>query len=1123
MLDSALSGPNGTVSEELNDGRLDRSLGADIIIANAPDPVFVSDLQGKILQANAAVFSLLGFRPDELIEQSLLRFISPEETREFTAALREVVEKGVTRNVVMNPRTASGQVIPASLNASALRNSQGNVIGAIGILRDMRELDKARAYAESLIKNAPDPVFVSDLEGKILQANDAVSQLLGFRQDEVVEQSLSRFISPQETREFTAALREVVEKGVTRNVLLNPRSATGQVIPASLNASALRDSQGNVIGAIGILRDMRELGRARAYAESLIKNAPDPVFVSDLQGKIMLANDAVSKLLGFRTDEVVEQSLSRFISPSETREFTAALREVVEKGVTRDAKLSPRSASGELIPTTMNASALRDTDGQVIGAIGILRDMRELDKARAYAESLIKNAPDPVFVSDLEGKILQANDAVFSLLGFRPDELIEQSLLRFISPEETREFTAALREVVEKGVTRNARLNPRSASGEIIPTSLNAAALRDSQGNVIGAIGVLRDMRELDKARAYAESLIKYAPDPVFVSDLEGKILQANDAVSQLLGFRQDEVVEQSLSRFISPQETREFTAALREVVEKGVTRNARLNPRSASGEVIATTLNASALRDPNGRAIGAVGILRDMRELDKAKEAAEIANRAKSQFLANMSHELRTPLNAVILYTELLQEEATDQGIENFLPDLGKIHGAAKHLLTLINDVLDLAKIESGKTDLIPETFDIVGVVQDVVTTIQPLAQKNANVLKVRCPPDLGTMYADLTKVRQSLFNLLSNACKFTEQGTICLDVSRAITEGRDWVTVEVTDSGIGINAEQMARLFEPFSQADPSTTRKFGGTGLGLAITRRFCQMMGGDIDVSSKMDQGSVFRIRLPIELAPSGESGSVAANPETQRRRGDTVLVIDDDPAAREILKRFLVEKGFRVETASDGEEGMQLAKKVRPLVITLDVVMPRKDGWAVLAALKADPELADIPVIMVTVVDEQNVAYTLGASDYLTKPINWNRFGSVIQKYTRSLNTRQVLIIEDDAATRQMLRGMLEKEGWAVDESSGGRAALEQIAAHRPSLILLDLMMPGMNGFEFIEELQQGTEKNIPIVVLTAKDLSTEERQQLSGYVNVVLQKGTCSRDQLMNEMNALRVGVNDPS
>ena len=234
-------------------------------------------------------------------------------------------------------------------------------------------------------------------------------------------------------------------------------------------------------------------------ADIIIKNAPDPVFVSDLEGKILTANDAVYELLGFRTDEVLEQSLSRFISPEETREFTAALREVIERGATRNARLNPRSSSGEIIPTTLNASALRDTDGKVIGAIGILRDMRELDKARAYADSLIKNAPDPVFVSDLEAKILQANDAVYELLGFRPDEVLEQSLSRFISPEETREFLAALREVIERGATRNARLNPRSASGEIIPTTLNASALRDADGKVIGAIGILRDMRAYEK------------------------------------------------------------------------------------------------------------------------------------------------------------------------------------------------------------------------------------------------------------------------------------------------------------------------------------------------------------------------------------------------------------------------------------------------------------------------------------------------------------------------------------------------------------------------------------------------------------------------------------------------
>src|SRR5438552_3866349 len=442
-----------------------------------------------------------------------------------------------------------------------------------------------------------------------------------------------------------------------------------------------------------------------------------------------------------------------------------------------------------------------DKAGTSVGVPETMTDA-ERDGIRSHAQLdaniIIRNAPDPVFVADLEGKILQANDAVYELLGFRPDELIEQSLSRFISPQETKEFVVALREVVERGVTRDARLNPRSATGEVIPTTLNASALRDVEGRAIGAIGILRDMRELDKARGYAESLIKNAPDPVFVSDLQGKIRLANDAVSTLLGFRPDQVLEQSLLQFISPEETREFTAALREVVEKGVTRNVRLYPRSASGEIISTALNASALRDPYGSVIGAIGILRDMRELDKAKETAEIANRAKSQFLANMSHELRTPLNAILLYSELLQEEAADLGVGKFIPDLEKICNAGKHLLSLINDVLDLAKIESGKMELLLETFDVPDMIRDVVSTIQPLAQKNSNRLEVHCPDDLGSIRADLTKVRQSLFNLLSNACKFTEDGSIRLEVAREERDG-SWITFRVSDTGIGVTPEHL------------------------------------------------------------------------------------------------------------------------------------------------------------------------------------------------------------------------------------------------------------------------------------------------------------------------------------
>jgi signal transduction histidine kinase len=335
--------------------------------------------------------------------------------------------------------------------------------------------------------------------------------------------------------------------------------------------------------------------------------------------------------------------------------------------------------------------------------------------------------------------------------------------------------------------------------------------------------------------------------------------------------------------------------------------------------------LNASALRDADGQVIGAIGILRDMRELDKAREAAEIANRAKSQFLANMSHELHTPLNAIILYTELLRDEATDRGLEDFLPDLKKIYGAAKHLLALINDVLDLSKIESGKLELLLETFDVPAMIRDVVSTIEPLAQKNADHLEVQCSTDVGSMRADLTKVRQSLFNLLSNACKFTESGTVRLEVNRMEQEG-DWFTFRVADTGIGMTPDHLGKLFQPFTQVDPSATRRFGGTGLGLAITRHFCEAMGGDIKVESKPGVGSTFTIRLPATVGEGKAEPRPTFSVEPVSPRDGYVLVIDDNASARDALQEILNHKGFRVRAAATGEEGLRLAREFRPVVI-----------------------------------------------------------------------------------------------------------------------------------------------------------------------------------------------------
>ncbi len=500
---------------------------------------------------------------------------------------------------------------------------------------------------------------------------------------------------------------------------------------------------------------------------------------------------------------------------------------------------------------------------------------------------------------------------------------------------------------------------------------------------------------------------------------------------------------------------------------------------------------------------------------LEASKEAAEAANRTKSMFLANMSHELRTPLNAVIGYSEMLQEEAEERGVGAFIPDLQSIHTAGKHLLGLINDVLDLSKIEAGKMDLYIEDFDIKEMLQDVTATIKPLIAQRGNTFEL-IGGELGVMHADLTKVRQTLFNILSNASKFTDHGQIRLEAKVDEPDAEPWLSIHISDTGIGMTTDQVSRLFEPFTQADASTTRKFGGTGLGLAISRRFCRLMGGDVSVVSAKGSGSTFTVSLPMSVKRADRETSLPAARRESRhdpRVGESVLVIDDDPDTRDLMERYLEKEGFAVRTAATGEEGLQLARDLRPLAITLDVMMPSTDGWAVLTELKADPNLREIPVIMLTMVSDRGLGYRLGASEFLTKPLDRKRLSLVLRKYRSGAVPHTVLLIEDDEPTRRMTRQLLEKDSWTVKEAENGEAALDRVAELTPDVILLDLMMPEMDGFQFVEALREHPEwRSIPIIVLTAKDITEEDRSRLNGCVEKIVRKGSYDRQNLLSDV-----------
>jgi signal transduction histidine kinase/CheY-like chemotaxis protein len=515
-------------------------------------------------------------------------------------------------------------------------------------------------------------------------------------------------------------------------------------------------------------------------------------------------------------------------------------------------------------------------------------------------------------------------------------------------------------------------------------------------------------------------------------------------------------------------------------------------------------------------------------RELAAARDHALQASRAKSDFLANMSHELRTPLNAIIGYGEMLEEEARENEHEDYLPDLDRVVTSGKYLLTLINGVLDLSKIEAGKMEAYIESFDLEEFTQGVEGTIVPLIRQNSNTLEVTRGDGLGSMESDKAKVRQVLFNLLSNASKFTREGLISLDVTRVSGDDGDEIRFRVGDTGIGMTAEQLARVFDAFSQAEETTAREYGGTGLGLAISKQFCEMLGGSIVGKSAPGTGSVFEVTLPAHPPSDGSIsegalslGELSAADRTGRSADTsdpaqtTVLVVDDDPAARDLLTRFLRREGFDVIAAATGEQAMRLARERLPSAITLDVMMPGMDGWEVLRSLKADATLAAIPVVLLTITDDKSLGYALGAAEYLTKPVDYGQLAAALGRLHTS-DSSVALVVDDDAAARDMASRALVRSGWQVREAINGREALASLEENVPSLILLDLMMPEMDGFEFVAALHDNPGwRSIPIIVVTAMDISASDRTRLDGGVQHIFQKGAYDLSDLIEEIRRI--------
>ena len=613
-----------------------------------------------------------------------------------------------------------------------------------------------------------------------------------------------------------------------------------------------------------------------------------------------------------------------------------------------------------------------------------------------------------------------------------------------------------------------------------------------------------KNLNDLREAQSRLIDAIETISEGFSLYDAEDKLVLCNSRYRELFAAHADVIVPGT-----------SFETIIRTAVERGQIKDAEgrrdawIKERLARHHAVSEThvqhrsdgrwIQVNERKTASG---GVVSIFADITklkqheaELAAARDAADEANRTKSIFLANMSHELRTPLNAIIGYSEILQEDAVDKGDKDSVDDLQKIESAGRHLLGLINNILDLSKIEAGRMDVFIEAIDIQALLEEVLTIVKPLADKSENVIKLNCPADVGSFRSDQTKVKQCLLNLLSNANKFTSQGTLTLTVTR---ESGSRVCFGVSDTGIGMTKEQLDRLFQPFSQSEASTAKRFGGTGLGLAITKHFCTLLGGDVTVESAPGKGSTFIIRLPDQtrvfrgpaVPPAPADGRV------------TVLVVDDDPTVLSLLAKTLEKESYRVISARNGIEALALAREHRPQAITLDVLMPQMDGWRTLQELKADVELRDIPVIMVTVLNERGMAIPLGAADFMTKPVDRQRLAAILRNYCADRSSASILVVEDDLPTLETLCRSLASMGYTANAALNGRSGLDWLANYpTPDLILLDLMMPEMDGFEFLRELRQRPAfADVPVIVVTAKELTAEDIRILSRQTERIISK-----------------------
>ncbi|HAT8179243.1 TPA: PAS domain S-box protein [Legionella pneumophila] len=1130
------------------------------LIESSIDAMLTVDPDLTITDVNEQMVRLTGFQRDELIGSDFKEyFTDPEQAK---AGVKKTLDKGYVTNYELLLRSRYRREILVSFNASVFKDTEGKLLGIFAVARDVTEqrrleerLRESQNYNRGLIESSVDALVTVDPELTITDVNEQMVKLTGYSREELIGSAFKDYFT--EPNHAVMGVRQTFDQSSVTNYELVLKSRTGKRTVVSFNAGTFKDTSGHVAGILAAARDIsaqkkleEELREQQNYNRRLIESSVDALMIVDPNGVITDVNEQTVKLIGYNRRQLIGSPFIDYFTEPDLAQ--KGVHKTFHEGSVTNYELIIRLKSGRKVPVSFNAAVFSDTSGEVSGILAAARDITQqkqieqaLREQQNYTRGLIESNIDALITIDTIGIITDVNKQMCAISGRAREELIGTVFKNYFTKPQQAED--GIRKVLSEERVINYELTLLAKNGKEIVVSYNATIFRGTNGSLRGVFASVRDIsdqkylerqireqnRELTETTNFLNNILESSTEYSIVAiDLDRTILAWNAGAQRNYGYTVDEMVNKQKINILFTKEDIEtgqvdafFNTALKTGKAEGIFERVRKN-----GECFTASATLSLRKTTNGTTIGYVLISKDITdqkrleeqlrtkniELEEKNRRVQEANRLKSEFLANMSHELRTPLNGIIGFTELIHDGKVGSVSKEQKEYLGDILSSSKHLLQLINDVLDLSKVESGKMEFHPEKVKLEKVIREVIDILRTFISKKQIHLETKVSPKLKQIFIDPSKLKQVLYNYISNSLKFTpDGGKISI---HAIPEANNSFRIEVQDNGIGIHTEDLKHLFVEFQQLDASIAKKYQGTGLGLALTKRIVEAQGGEVGVKSTFGKGSIFYAIFPWVTQKKISSGLVSKKIKILKTEASlnqpTILVIEDDAKDREFIVETLNKAGYQTEIAINGKEAIQFGQTKTYDAITLDLLLPDMNGWDVLNKLRKQGPNQETPIIVVSVVLEKLASVGFRVHDFLVKPANKKTLLRALNQVKVAPDmSKSALVVDNNAYDLKFARTLLQQLGYQVICEQEPENALKLVKKNHFCVIVLDLLMPKMNGFEFLYFLRQTKQgQKIPVIVWTAKDLMSSERDQLQALAQSVILKSGESTKYLLMEL-----------